>query len=54
MAIIPLASPAGHYVNWWVVHISVTNLAIIVVMLVIFALALVLPFPADDEGGEAR
>ena len=54
MAIIPLAGPAGHYVNWWVVHISVTNLTIIVVMVVVFVLALVLPFPGHDQEEDAR
>ena len=45
---------AGHYVNWWVVHISVTNLIIIVVMVVVFVLALVLPFPGHDQEEDAR
>ena len=53
MSIIPLAGPAGHYVNWWVVHISVTNLTIIVVMVVVFVLALVLPFPGHDQEEDA-
>ncbi len=35
----------GQYVDWGVVHISVTNLAIIAAMVVVFALALLLPFP---------
>ena len=35
----------GDYVHWWVVQISVANLVVIGVMLLIFALALVLPFP---------
>ena len=51
MANFPLTAPAGHYVDWWVVHISVTNLVIIVLMLVVFGLALVLPFPGHDEDG---
>ena len=40
---------AGKYVDWGVIHISVTNLLIIVTMVVVFALALVLPFPKPHE-----
>ena len=43
---------AGHYLHWWVVSISLTNLLIIVAMVVVFVLALLLPFPhrgSDDE-----
>jgi hypothetical protein len=39
----------GTYLHWGVVSISVTNLAIIGAMLVIFVLALVLPFPHGAE-----
>lgn len=35
----------GHYLNWGVVQISVANLVVIGVMVLIFVLALVLPFP---------
>ena len=36
-----------------VIQISVTNLTIICVMIVLFILALVVPFPThDDESGE--
>lgn len=35
----------GHYVHWGVVQISVANLIVIGLMLVIFAAALLLPFP---------
>ena len=38
-------APAGHYLHWGVISVSVTNLLIIVAMLVLFVLALVLPFP---------
>lgn len=45
-----LASPVnlnhpGHYLHWGVIQISFANLLVIAVMLVLFALALVLPFP---------
>ncbi|WP_157371781.1 hypothetical protein [Angustibacter sp. Root456] len=39
------ADPVGHYVHWGVVLISVTNLAIVGAMVVVFALAIALPFP---------
>ena len=46
----PIASPVnlehpGHYLHWGVVQISYANLLVIAIMLLLFALALVLPFP---------
>jgi len=46
----PAAAPVnlngpGHYLNWGVIQISVANLVVIGVMLLVFVLALVLPFP---------
>jgi hypothetical protein len=35
----------GHYIHWGVIQISVANLVVIGVMLLLFVLALVLPFP---------
>jgi hypothetical protein len=35
----------GHYLHWGIVQISVANALVIVSMLVVFGLALVLPFP---------
>ena len=52
-----VAGSAGHYVHWGVLSVSLTNLLIIVVMLVLFALALVLPFGAgrpDDRSDRSR
>lgn len=51
-----LADVAGRYVHWGVVQISVTNLIIIAVMILLFALALFLPFPKahEDEPAEKR
>ena len=45
------ASASGRYLSWGVIHISVTNALIILAMVVVFVLALVLPFPGhgDDE-----
>ncbi len=41
----PLVSAAGRYLHWGVVQISLTNFLIIVGMVVVFVLALVIPFP---------
>lgn len=45
---------AGRYVHWGVISVSVTNLAIVATMVVVFVLALVIPFPQpherDDDG----
>ena len=38
---------AGHYLHWGVISVSVTNLLIIITMVVLFGLALVVPFPGD-------
>jgi hypothetical protein len=35
----------GHYLHWGVIQISVANLVVIGVMLLVFVLALLLPFP---------
>lgn len=51
------ASPSGHYLSWSVIHISLTNALIILAMVVVFGLALVLPFPSppdDDQGPAVR
>jgi hypothetical protein len=46
-------SPAG-YLNWWFIQISIPNLLLIVGMVVVFLLAVVVPFPhpADETGPE--
>ncbi|MDQ1706092.1 MAG: hypothetical protein QOF18_2458 [Frankiaceae bacterium] len=40
----------GHYLHWGVIQLSVANLVVIAVMLALFALAVLLPFP----GGRGR
>jgi hypothetical protein len=35
----------GHYLHWGVLQISVANVVVIAVMVVLFVLALLLPFP---------
>ncbi len=50
-----LASPAplaalngpGHYLHWGFVQMSYANAIVIVSMVVVFALALILPFPGS-------
>jgi drug/metabolite transporter superfamily protein YnfA len=51
MATAPAVSAgAGSYLHWGVISISMTNLLIIVAMVVLFVLAILLPFPgAADE-----
>ena len=39
-----VAESAGRYVHWGVIQISVTNLVIIVAMVLVFALAILVPF----------
>ena len=43
------AASSGHYVHVGVFTISVTNLLIVVAMIVVFVLALVLPFPGASD-----
>ena len=40
---------AGAFVDWGVLHVSVTNVALVGAMLVLFILALVLPFPGHTH-----
>ncbi len=52
----PLSRHA-YFLHWGVIQISLTNFVIIVLMLVIFALALLVPFPrgqGDSQGEEGR
>jgi hypothetical protein len=37
----------GRYVDWGVLHVSVGNLVVVLIMLAVFVLALVLPFPGE-------
>jgi hypothetical protein len=42
----------GHYLHWSIFTISIANLAIIAIMVVIFGLALILPFPKGKKENE--
>ena len=46
------ANPSGNYISWGVISISVTNLMIILAMILLFILALFLPFPGGHDGGD--
>lgn len=48
-SMLSLSGPGGAYVDWGVIHISVTNLAVIGVMLVLFVLAIAIPFPRHHD-----
>jgi hypothetical protein len=50
-ALVNLNHP-GHYLHWSIFTISVANLVVIAVMVVIFGLALILPFPKGKEAGD--
>lgn len=54
-----VAEGAGNYLSWGVIEISVANLVIIGTMVVIFALAILVPFGSgkdrrDDREGPRR
>ena len=44
-------SGAGTFVDWGFLHVSVANLAVIGAMLLLFVLALVVPFPGHHRVG---
>jgi hypothetical protein len=41
----------GHYVHWGFIQISVANLVVIALMIVVFILAILLPFPRHGRRG---
>ncbi len=46
--IINLTHP-GYYLHWGVIQISAANATVIVLMLLVFAAALLLPFPKEHR-----
>ena len=44
-----VTTEAGHYIQAGVFSISVANLLVIVTMIVVFVLALVIPFPSSQD-----
>ena len=52
LTVLPAASSSGgsgSYVDWGLIHISVANLLIVILMLVTFVGALLIPFPGGGE-----
>jgi hypothetical protein len=47
------ASDAGRYLHWGVISVSVTNALIILAMVIVFVLALVVPF-GSRHGGDGN
>ena len=43
---------SGHYIHWGFIQMSVANFVVIVLMIVVFVLAVVLPFPKRKRGGQ--
>jgi len=41
---------SGHYIQWGFIQMSLANLVVIVLMVIVFALAIVLPFPRRKRG----
>lgn len=52
-AVFDLNHPA-HTVNWEFIHLSVANVVVIGLMLIVFALAIALPFPGAARRARAR
>jgi len=44
-----VAEGSSRYIHWGVIQISVANLAIIAAMVLLFVLALVVPFPSGHH-----
>lgn len=49
MTVIELMADAPYFIRWGVVQISLPNFLVVVVMVVIFVLALLLPFPSGHD-----
>ncbi len=43
----------AHFLHWGVIQISLANLIVIVLMLIVFALAVVVRFPHSRDDGDA-
>jgi hypothetical protein len=49
-----LLSRPAYFLHWGVVQISLANFLVIVAMILLFVLALVIPFPHGRRGAEER
>lgn len=45
---------SGSYLDWGVIHISVANLLVIAIMVVVFVLAVLVPFHGPGSRSEDR
>ncbi|HEY7951790.1 MAG TPA: hypothetical protein VID70_02310 [Solirubrobacteraceae bacterium] len=52
-AVFNLNNPA-HVVHWHFFQMSVSNIIVIILMLIVFALAILLPFPGAAKRRESR
>jgi hypothetical protein len=43
---------SGHYIHWGFIQMSVANFVVIVLMIAIFVLAILLPFPRRKGRGQ--
>jgi hypothetical protein len=51
LAVVDL-SGTGHYLEWGIIQISYANATVILLMILVFVLALVLPFPGHSTGAQ--
>ncbi len=49
-ALINLGGSSGRYIHWGFIQISVANFVVIILMIVVFVLAILLPFPKRKGG----
>ena len=52
-SLIDLNKP-GNYIHWGFIQMSYANLLVIILMVVVFLLAILIPFRAHKEKGEDR
>ena len=50
-SIVNLSNP-GHYLQWGFIQLSLANLLVIVAMVVVFVVALLLPFRSGKKSGQ--
>ena len=53
MAAIVNLNHHASYVHWHFFQMSVSNIVVIIVMMLVFAVALLAPFPGHGVGGES-
>lgn len=53
MAAIVNLNHHASYVHWHFFQMSVSNIVVIIVMMIVFAVAILAPFPGHGVGGES-